>query len=205
MEPQDGLKRAFDIVASAGALLVLAPLLIGIALAVRLADGTPVLFCQERVGLNGVSFQIHKFRTMRQAVGPQVTARSDPRITPLGRFLRRSKLDELPQLWDVLRGRMSIVGPRPEVPEMVRLYSDEARRRILSVRPGLTDPATLILYDEEALLLGPDPERTYVEEILPRKIALYLDYVETRSFRGDLVLILRTLAALVAIPGRATR
>lgn len=205
MEPQDGLKRAFDIVASAGALLVLAPLLIGIALAVRLADGTPVLFRQERVGLNGVSFQIHKFRTMRQAAGPQVTARSDPRITPLGRFLRRSKLDELPQLWDVLRGRMSIVGPRPEVPEMVRLYSDEARRRILSVRPGLTDPATLILYDEEALLLGPDPERTYVEEILPRKIALYLDYVETRSFRGDLVLILRTLAALVAIPGRATR
>ncbi len=194
------MKRALDVAVSLIALLLLWPLLLALALAVRLDSAGPALFRQERVGLHGRPFRIHKFRTMRAggAAGPLVTAGGDARITRVGRVLRRHKLDELPQLWDVLRGAMSLVGPRPEVPHFMALYPDEARRVILSVRPGITDPASIAFRDEEALLAAaPDPERAYVETVMPLKQRPYLDYVRQRSLAGDLRILLRTAAVLL--------
>ncbi len=194
----DLAKRAFDIVASLVGLIVLSPAMFAIAVSILVDSGPPVLFSQDRVGLKGRTFRIHKFRTMRPAAGPKITADGDPRVTRVGAFLRRTKLDELPQLWDVLRGAMSFVGPRPEVPGMFEHYPAEARRRIVSVRPGITDLATLEFSDEEAILAGAtDPEKVYLEKVVPRKIALYLDYLDRRSFGLDLVILGRTLKKLV--------
>ena len=192
-------KRLFDLAAAALGLVVLAPLLLGLALWVRLDSPGPVLYRQQRVGRNGVLFDILKFRTMRTAAGgPQLTIGRDPRVTTSGRWLRRHKLDELPQLVNVLLGSMSLVGPRPEVPRYVACYPADVRATVLSVAPGITDLAS-ILYKEENDVLGhaADPERAYVDTILPVKLAYYQRYVRERSFWLDVRIIFQTLAALV--------
>ena len=193
-------KRLLDLLLSALGLVLLAPLLLGIAVWIKLDSAGPVLFRQQRVGRHGKPFMIHKFRTMAVDAperGPQITVGADPRITAAGQVLRRTKLDELPQLWDVLRGAMSLVGPRPEVPRYVALYPEETRRIVLSVRPGITDLASLQYRDESAQLAGAaDPERAYVEQVLPAKLALSMRYVREASLAGDLRLIFATLAAL---------
>lgn len=194
-------KRIFDIAAAGAGLLLLSPLLLGLALWVRLDSPGPALYRQQRVGRNGVPFDILKFRTMRQRAvgGAQLTVGQDPRITRAGRFLRRYKLDELPQLINVLQGTMSLVGPRPEVPRYVDCYPPAVRATVLSVAPGITDLAS-ILYKEESDVLGraADPERAYLETILPVKLEYYQRYVHERSFWLDLRIIFRTLAAIVS-------
>jgi lipopolysaccharide/colanic/teichoic acid biosynthesis glycosyltransferase len=194
-------KRTFDLTASSISLLLLAPLLLLIALLIRVTSGAPVLFRQERVGLDGRPFRIMKFRTMRTGItGPPVTARGDGRITPIGRVLRACKLDELPQLFNVLGGDMSVVGPRPELPRYVALYTP-ARRRVLDVRPGLTDDASVAFRDEERLLGAIPPEereRFYLDTILPRKLDLNLAYIEGAGFLRDLSIILATARAILA-------
>lgn len=212
------MKRALDIAVALAALALLWPLLLALALAVRLDSPGPALFRQQRVGRHGRLFRIRKFRTMRAQeqgsggaggaggaggnAGPLVTAAGDARITRLGRRLRRHKLDELPQLLDVLQGHMSLVGPRPEVPRYMALYPEEARRIILSVRPGITDPASIAFRDEESLLAAaPDAEATYIRTIMPLKQRYYLDYVRGQSLGGDLLILLQTAAALLG--GRA--
>lgn len=187
-------KRLFDIVASALGLLLLMPLLLLVALWVKLDSPGPVLFRQTRVGRHGVPFTIHKFRSMRVEPGAAITVGEDPRITRSGRLLRVSKLDELPQLWDVLRGAMSLVGPRPELPCYVALYPAELREQVLSVRPGITDPASLAFsHEAELLAAASDPEREYREVVLPAKLRLSADYAARASLRSDLRLIARTL------------
>ena len=193
-------KRLFDWVMSSLGLLALGPLLILIALVVKLDSPGPVFFRQERVGRFGVPFRIHKFRTMRvtDGTGPLVTASHDARITRVGRWLRRTKLDELPQLIDVLNGDMSLVGPRPEVPRYMALYAEPVRQQILSLRPGITDRAAIEFRDEERLLAAAaDPERAYVEQVMPIKQRYYLDYVAQRSLAGDLRILWDTARALV--------
>lgn len=191
-------KRAFDLLLSALGLLLLAPVLLLIALWVKLDSPGPVLFRQERVGRFGRPFFIHKFRTMRvDNAGLQITVGVDPRITRAGHFLRAAKLDELPQLWDVLRGAMSLVGPRPEVPRYVALYPPKLREIVLSVRPGITDPASLSFRNESELLAAAaDPEREYVEVVMPTKLRLAAAYVRRATLRTDLRVILATLGAL---------
>ena len=189
-------RRLTDIVLALVGLAVAAPVLVAIAAAVRLRDGPPVIYRARRVGRHGREFKLFKFRTMVPAGGSSVTVWADPRVTPLGRRLRRLKLDELPQLFNVLRGEMSIVGPRPEDPSYVALYTDE-ERRVLSVKPGITGVAALAYADEESLLRGEDWEATYRLTIMPAKLRLELDYLARRSARTDLDLILRT-AAVVA-------
>lgn len=192
------IKRAFDLVVAGSALVVLSPLLVGIAVAVRVTSPGPALFRQERVGQHGRHFRIHKFRTMRTgASGSLFTTSDDARITKVGAFLRRTKLDELPQLIDVVRGDMSLVGPRPEVPSYVELWDPSHREIILSVRPGITDPATVLLRNEGDELAGAaDPARYYTETLLPRKTAAYAEYVRSRTFVGDLQLLLATVGAV---------
>ena len=193
-------KRAFDVIMAGLGLLLLAPVFLLIALWVKLDSPGPVLFRQERVGRHGVPFRIHKFRTMVQgaeARGPQITAGDDARITRAGAWLRRRRVDELPQLIDVLQGTMSLVGPRPEVPRYVALYPHSLREKLLSVRPGITDPVSLAYRDEgEQLARAGDAEREYVEVLLPRKLALAAQYVDEASLWTDLRLIARTLAVL---------
>lgn len=194
-------KRGFDVCAASVALLTLAPLFGLLAGLVLLFTGRPILFVQERVGLDGRTFALLKFRTMRlDERGLSITGRGDRRITALGAVLRATKLDELPQLINVLRGEMSIVGPRPELLRYTAGYS-AAHRRVLMTRPGLTDPATLI-YRHEELLLGDvseeKRERYYVEKILPRKLDLNVEYLVRAGLWYDLGLIARTLGAIVA-------
>ncbi len=196
-------KRLFDLLASGLGLLLLAPLLLAVAIAIKLDSPGPVFFRQVRVGRGGVEFRIHKFRTMAhrdagtEAATAQITIGADPRITRIGALLRRTKLDELAQLIDVLVGHMSLVGPRPEVPRYVALYPQPLRDKVLSVRPGITDPASLAYRDESALLArAMDPEREYVEVLLPAKLQLSARYVEQASFTGDLRLIAATIRAL---------
>ncbi|MGA4668884.1 sugar transferase [Propionibacteriaceae bacterium Y1923] len=193
-------KRVFDLAASGAGLVVASPLLLGSAVAIKVDDPSgPVFFRQERVGLGGRTFRIHKFRSMTVAnSGALVTSANDARITRVGAFLRKSKLDELPQLIDVFVGDMSLVGPRPEVPKYVAMWGEEAAEEILSVRPGITDPASIVYRNEQdELAAAEDPEQHYVEVILPRKVALYRDYVRTNSLLGDLRLILQTLLTVV--------
>ncbi len=194
-------KRLFDWGLSSLGLLALAPALLLIALAIKLDSPGPVLFRQERVGRFGRPFHIHKFRTMRhdpQGQGPQITVGGDARITRVGRVLRQSKLDELPQLIDVWRGRMSLVGPRPEVPRYVAHYPPALREKVLSVRPGITDIASIEYRDESAVLAqAADPEHAYLHEVLPHKLALAARYVDQATVWTDVKLILRTIAVIV--------
>jgi lipopolysaccharide/colanic/teichoic acid biosynthesis glycosyltransferase len=191
-------KRFFDLLAAALALLLLSPLLLAVALWIKLDSPGPVFFRQERVGRHGVPFRIHKFRSMRSgAAGLQLTVGEDPRITRAGRRLRRTRLDELPQLIDVLKGDMSLVGPRPEVPRYVAHYPPALRERALAVRPGITDPASLAHLDEAALLAAAaDPEREYIERILPAKLQAAADYAERASLATDLGVLWRTVRIL---------
>lgn len=192
-------KRTFDVLASAGGLVLVSPLLGLIALAIRLTSPGPVFYASSRVGLGGKTFNMLKFRTMvpnADAVGPLVTAGDDPRITSIGRYLRRTKLDELPTLWNVLKGDMSIVGPRPENPQSASLYT-EAQRRIWTVRPGITSLATLKYRHEERLLAGAvDLDDAYFH-LMQDKLALELEYVQRQSFWLDLRIIMHTLAAVL--------
>lgn len=193
-------KRVLDLGLTLAALPLALPLMAAIAVWVRLDSPGPALFRQQRVGLGGQLFRIHKFRTMhaRNGAGPEVTAAGDARITRAGRWLRRTKLDELPQLIDVLKGDMSLVGPRPEVPRYMAMYADGVRERILSVRPGITDRAAIEFRDEERLLAGSDDlETAYVQRVMPVKQAYYLDYVERHSVAGDVRILLDTLKALL--------
>jgi lipopolysaccharide/colanic/teichoic acid biosynthesis glycosyltransferase len=193
------MKRVFDLLASSVGLLLLFPLFVVLAMWVKLDSPGAVFFRQVRVGRNGVLFRIFKFRTMTEAAsrGPLVTAAQDRRITRSGATLRRFKLDELPQLLNVLVGDMSLVGPRPEVPEYVALYPSNVRAEVLSIRPGITDEAAIAFANESELLeFASDPHQQYVNEILPRKLRMYQHYVQTRTFIGDLRIILRTLNAL---------
>ena len=189
------LKRACDVAASAAGLIVLSPLMLAVAAAMKLVDPGPVLFSQTRAGLASKPFKIFKFRTMRAGGGgPQITCGDDARVTPLGRLLRRTKIDELPQLFNVLRGDMSVVGPRPEVPKYVELFKSDYAV-ILSVKPGITDYAAIKYRDEEAVLRAyRDPEVGYVTKVLPDKIALYRRYIENVGFATDMKIILATVA-----------
>jgi len=200
-------KRLFDLLLSSLGLLVLAPVLLLIALCVKLDSPGPVMFRQERVGRFGKTFRIHKFRTMRHvapgqvggaAPGLQITVGADSRITRVGHFLRASKLDELPQLLDVWLGDMSLVGPRPEVPRYVAHYPEALREKVLSVRPGITDIASIEYRDESSVLArATDPEQAYIHEVLPHKLALAAQYVEQSSLWLDVRLIARTVLAIV--------
>ena len=195
------IKRLFDIVIAGLSLLLLSPLLLAIAAWIKLDSPGPVFFRQERVGRGGVLFRIHKFRTMcsdAPAIGPQITVGDDPRITRAGRFLRRAKLDELPQLIDVLAGTMSVVGPRPEVPKYVAMYPAALRDKVLSVRPGITDRASIEFRDENALLAAAaDPEREYAEVVLPAKLRYAADYVDHATLGQDLRLLALTIKTLL--------
>ena len=185
--------------AAGAGLLLLSPVFAVIAVLIRLSSPGPVFFRGERIGRHGRPFRIVKFRTMREdaaAVGAGITAANDPRVTRVGRLLRHTKLDELPQLLNVLRGEMSLVGPRPEDPRYVALYSEE-QRRVLRVRPGITSPASFQFRNEEALLSGADWERKYRDEIMPQKLRIDLAYVEAAGFWTDLALIWRTVATVV--------
>lgn len=193
------MTQVFDRAVSGIALVALAPVFGAVALAVKVDSAGPVFFRQERVGLDGKPFRIHKFRTMaNKKPRINVSAAGDPRVTRVGRVLRKSKLDELPQLIDVVSGKMSIVGPRPEVPEYVEQWPAELRPVILSVRPGITDPASITYRNEAEELAGADdPEQYYVDVLLPRKVELYADYVRNRTFLGDLKLIGQTVIAVI--------
>jgi lipopolysaccharide/colanic/teichoic acid biosynthesis glycosyltransferase len=194
-------KRLFDLLLSGLGLLVLALPLGLVALVIKLDSPGPVFYRQVRVGRFGREFRIHKFRTMAHNPadrGPQLTVGADARITRVGAFLRRTKLDELAQLFDVLDGTMSLVGPRPEVPRYVALYPTELREKVLSVRPGITDFASIEYRDESTLLAqSRDPERTYREVILPAKLALQARYVDLCSLGTDLSILVRTLRKLL--------
>jgi lipopolysaccharide/colanic/teichoic acid biosynthesis glycosyltransferase len=197
-------KRALDIFASAVGLLLLSPLLLLIAVAIKFESPGPVFFRQVRVGRHGQLFRIFKFRTMRAQAGEggetsaQITVEGDLRITRVGAWLRRTKLDELAQLIDVLRGTMSLVGPRPEVPRYVALYPPELRAKILSVRPGITDPASIEYRDEATLLArAADPQQEYVDVVMPAKLRYAEQYVDNMSMATDLNLIRATLKVLV--------
>jgi lipopolysaccharide/colanic/teichoic acid biosynthesis glycosyltransferase len=191
-------KRLFDLLVAGLALLLLALPMLAIAAWIRLDSPGPVFFRQPRVGLHGRPFSIHKFRTMRHAApGLALTVGDDARITRAGRWLRRARLDELPQLLDVLAGHMSLVGPRPELPRYAQTVPEPLRSRWLAVRPGLTDPVSLEHLDESALLArAADPEREYVEVILPRKVQAAVAYAERASLATDLGVLWRTARTL---------
>jgi lipopolysaccharide/colanic/teichoic acid biosynthesis glycosyltransferase len=195
-------KRLFDVVVSGAILGASLPVLAVASLAIA-ADGGPVLFCQERVGRHGRRFRMLKLRTMRHRrpeAGPALTVGDDDRVTPVGRWLRAMKVDELPQLWNVLRGDMSLVGPRPEVPQYVDQYGD-AEREVLDFLPGITDPASIRYRNESALLAqAADPEEYYRRVILPDKLRLSIDYGKKATFVSDILVIVRTIAAVV-LPG----
>ena len=195
------IKRLLDIVASFIGLFLLSPVLLIIALLIKRDSPGPVFFRQERIGQYGKPFHIHKFRTMTVAqpsTAMQITVGQDARITRIGAFLRHYKIDELPQLIDVLQGSMSLVGPRPEVPKYVALYPEAVKSIVLSVRPGITDLAS-IEYRSESELLGKssNPEQTYIEEVMPAKLAYCLRYVEQQSLWLDIQIIARTFIAIL--------
>ena len=191
------IKRLFDIVFSFLGLVLLFPVFIIVALVVKLDSKGPVFYKGLRVGRCGKPFRIYKFRTMipdADKIGGPSTAADDLRLTKVGKFLKQYQLDELPQLINVLKGEMSFVGPRPEVPQYIELLSKEEKEKILSVRPGMTDYASLWNFHEGEILKGSqDPEKTYLEKIRPKKIELQLKYIKDRSFWLDIKLILKTI------------
>ena len=200
-----GLPRWFECPLAFAGLILTAPLIALSALAIAVSSGWPVFFRQTRVGRGGRPFQLYKLRTMKPSLdGPQITSGGDTRITRLGKFLRHMKIDELPALWNVLRGEMSLVGPRPEVPRFVTL-EDPIWQKVLSVRPGITDPVSVQLRCEADLLarIEGDTEQFYLHELQPAKLKGYVAYLEERSWRTDLIVLWRTFVAVVA-PGKAT-
>ncbi|HET9985610.1 MAG TPA: sugar transferase [Longimicrobiales bacterium] len=201
-------KRAFDLVVASVGLVLAAPVLCVVAIAVRAEDGGPVFYRQQRIGRGGRPFRIWKFRSMRPAApttaGLPLTVGRDPRVTRVGRLLRRWRLDELPQLFNVLAGEMSLVGPRPEVPRYVAHYTPE-QRRVLELVPGVTDPAAIAGRDESDLLAAAaDPEAVYLRELLPRKVALQRAYAEDATRWSDLRVLAATLRAVFGPAARST-
>src|SRR5436309_5894274 len=194
------MKRSFDLILSLLGLIVLAPLFAAVGVAIKIESAGPVFYRGVRAGRYGKAFRIFKFRTMVEdadKIGGPSSSADDPRITRVGNFLRRYKLDELPQLLNVLRGEMSLVGPRPEVLQEVLLYTEE-EKRLLEVRPGITDWASIRFRNEGEILRGSaDPHAAYREKIRPEKIRLGLEYVERRSFLTDCKIIVRTLNAIL--------
>jgi len=196
------LRRFVDVVASSAGLVLLSPIFVAVAISIRATGRGPIFFRQERVGRHGIRFRIYKFRTMVADAarwGSSVTVGGDVRVTRVGRFLRRFKIDELPQLINVLRGEMTLVGPRPELPQYVEKFCD-AYEPILQLRPGITHRASILYHDEEEILAAvPDPERFYVEEIMPCKLRLYARDLDRDGFRQDVLTILQTLACVARI------
>jgi lipopolysaccharide/colanic/teichoic acid biosynthesis glycosyltransferase len=194
------IKRIFDFLVSLFGLIIFSPLFLIIAILIKLDSEGPVFYRGERIGKDGKPFMIFKFRTMvkdAEKLGGPSTPADDPRLTKVGKFLRKYKLDELPQLINVLKGEMSLVGPRPEVKMYVDMLKPEEKEKILSVKPGMTDLASLWNFHEEDILKGSkDPEKTYLEKIRPKKIQLQLEYVKNRSFLLDLKIILKTILKL---------
>jgi lipopolysaccharide/colanic/teichoic acid biosynthesis glycosyltransferase len=194
-------KRCFDVFVAATGLVLLSPVLLICAVLVKVSSAGPVLFSQTRVGKGGRVFRILKFRTMcagAEAKGPGITASGDRRVSTVGRVLRRTKLDELPQLWNVLKGDMSLVGPRPELPQYVQRY-DAQQRTVLAIRPGITDPASIAYrYEEDMLAAVDDPERHYCDVIVPAKLRMNLRYLEKISLSSDLRLMLQTLHVIAS-------
>jgi lipopolysaccharide/colanic/teichoic acid biosynthesis glycosyltransferase len=187
-------KRVFDIALAIPASLIAAPIVAVSALLVRLDSRGPVFYRGWRTGLGGRPFRIYKLRTMEadaDTAGPEITRANDQRVTRIGRMLRRTKIDELPQLFNVLTGHMSLVGPRPEHPNYVRLYTPE-QRRVLEVKPGMTSLASILYADEQDLLVGENAEKTYVDVVMPEKLEIDRRYVEGQSLRTDFVILLRT-------------
>lgn len=190
------MKRLFDIFFSLIGLLILSPLFVVVALLIKLDSKGPVFFRQERIGKYFKPFRIYKFRTMTVDTvekGPLITVRGDNRVTKIGKFLRKYKIDELPQLLNVLKGEMSFVGPRPEIKEYVQLFKSDYKK-LLKIRPGITDPASIKYSNEEGILsLSKNWEEDYIKRILPEKIKLSLHYIETHNVITDLKLILKTI------------
>mgnify|MGYP000505616947 CR=1 FL=1 len=194
----DAIKRAIDVIFSAGGLLVLSPLLLILAAAVAFTSPGGVFYRANRVGRGGAPFKLYKFRSMvanADQAGPAVTVAGDRRVTPVGKLLRKTKMDELPQLFNVLKGDMSLVGPRPEDPRYVALYTPE-QRAVLNARPGITSLASVTYRDEESLLSGADWETLYIGTIMPAKIAIDLEYVARATPIEDVKIILRTFGVL---------
>lgn len=193
-------KRLMDLALVIPGLLILLPFFAVTALLIKRDSPGPVFFRQQRVGRMGRPFAIFKFRTMVEKAeqkGLQITVGRDPRITKTGAWLRRFKLDELPQLINVLRGEMSLVGPRPEVPRYVDHYPENMRELVLSVPPGITDNASLVYKDEGKILAAQqDPEQHYIQVVLPKKLALYAEYVRTRTLIKDFTMVVRTVLSL---------
>ena len=192
------MQRIFDLIVAAIGLITLSPLLVVAAVLVAMSSPGGIFFRGQRVGKDGKLFQIIKFRTMVEnaaQVGPGITTAGDVRITRVGQWLRRTKIDELPQLWNVVRGEMSLVGPRPEDPRYVALYTED-QRHILSVRPGITSPASIQFRHEEALLPAGDME-TYIKLLMPAKIKADLEYLDRRTFWSDLAVLLDTVLKLL--------
>lgn len=195
------IKRLFDFLASFFGLIVLFPFFLIVAIWIKKDSSGPVFFRQVRVGLNGVPFGIHKFRTMRldSESGGRLTVGADSRITGSGRFLRKYKIDELPQLIDVLIGKMSLVGPRPEVQEFIDAYPEDVRKKVLSVRPGITDLASIEMVDENDILAKyEDARQAYIDVILPIKQNYYLEYVDNQSLGLDIKIILLTIKKIIS-------
>jgi lipopolysaccharide/colanic/teichoic acid biosynthesis glycosyltransferase len=194
-------KRIFDLLCSITGLIFLSPAFLLLAILIKLDSPGPVFFMQTRIGQGGNPFRIHKFRTMTAepvANSLQLTVGADPRITKTGRWLRKYKLDEIPQLIDVMRGKMSLVGPRPEVPKYVEHYPPHLKQIVLSVRPGITDIASIEYRDENDILAkSENPEKDYITKILPVKLEYYRRYVTERSMIGDIIIILRTFGAIL--------
>lgn len=194
------MKRLFDVGCCVLGLIVLAPILLLIALLIRTDSKGPILYVQERIGLNGRPFYIFKFRTMvmdADKKGLLTVGGKDPRVTRIGYSLRRYKLDELPQLFNVLKGDMSLVGPRPEVKKYVDLYSS-SQREVLTVKPGITDYASIVFVDENDILAkSADPEQAYIQEIMPAKLALNRKYIDEKGLLTDLRIIVKTLLRII--------
>lgn len=191
--------RLLDLFASGAGLVLLSPVFLMIALLIRLTSPGPVIYQATRTGKDGLLFQLYKFRSMvvgADKTGPAITTAEDRRITAIGGFLRKTKLDELPQLANVLRGEMSLVGPRPEDPRYVAYYTPE-QRQVLRVRPGITGAASLRYRAESALLTGSDWEKIYVERIMPEKLAIELAYLQQRNLLTDVRLIIVTVLSLL--------
>ncbi len=198
----DAIKRLFDMVAAAMGVVVISPLLVFVAVAIKVSSPGPIFYRGERTGKNGKAFYIYKFRTMivdAEQVGGSTTADGDPRITFLGKTLRKYKLDELPQLFNVLLGDMSLVGPRPEVPEYTQLYEGEFKR-ILAVRPGITDLASMQFHDLQASVGATNADQVFRENVLPIKNQLRLKYVDERTVLGDIAILVKTLAIVLSKP-----
>jgi len=195
------VKRIFDILCSALGVALLSPFFIIIAIWIKVDSAGPIFFVQKRVGKSGKQFGVYKFRTMivdAESKGLKITVGNDPRITRSGYFLRRTKLDELAQLFNVLGGSMSLVGPRPEVQEYIDAYPEDIKKIVLSVKPGITDYASIEFRDENSLLGNSiDPSKTYIEEIMPVKQKYYLKYVEERNFFLDIKIIIKTIFVIL--------